>query len=479
MNRLSDQIYEIIIFLEMNFGQMLCSFFIWRLCRVFLQSRKKKKQNLLWIPIFYYITLTIFQVIPIFVESFMVYMIAIFVVFLSMVFLCKENIWIKIFLCITFFSVRFHVLSMINMILTPIFNFVSKIFHQVTDYCYKGVWQLSMVYIVINAFFTLLLDYIVFSFVIDCIIKNFPFQNKRLSGREMIFLLTPGILGSLCYFILHWILIEMDLTYGQIFFQKYPYLNFIIFLICFMILVSMLVVLRLFKDLEKKKEEEKRQEVLEHQIMEISCHIREIEQWYSTIQGMKHDIKNHITIMEELIEQQRYQETQTFLFSMKESIDCLDYLYKTGHPVTDVIINEKYKQAEKKEISFESKFHFSEKFNLDVFDISIILNNALENAIEAVEKERWKGMSESNIKVSSICRKQVYLIEVKNSFSGVIEWEMESNLPKSSKQDIFLHGIGLKNIQRVAEKYNGDIDIDIKNGNFILTVMLNMENKIT
>ena len=88
-------------------------------------------------------------------------------------------------------------------------------------------------------------------------------------------------------------------------------------------------------------------------------------------------------------------------------------------------------------------------------------------------------MSESNIKVSSICRKQVYLIEVKNSFSGVIEWEMESNLPKSSKQDIFLHGIGLKNIQRVAEKYNGDIDIDIKNGNFILTVMLNMENKIT
>ena len=66
------------------------------------------------------------------------------------------------------------------------------------------------------------------------------------------------------------------------------------------------------------------------------------------------------------------------------------------------------------------------------------------------------------------------MIEVQNSFSGQVKIEADTGLIQTSKEQ-GLHGYGLVNIRRTAEKYYGDIDITQKDGTFCLTVMLMME----
>ncbi|MFR3343162.1 MAG: GHKL domain-containing protein [Anaerobutyricum sp.] len=77
----------------------------------------------------------------------------------------------------------------------------------------------------------------------------------------------------------------------------------------------------------------------------------------------------------------------------------MDYKFNTGNAVTDVIINDKYQKAENAGISFPVKFNLGETDTISAFDIGIILNNLLDNAIEACEKlEQEQRLYQSDIK---------------------------------------------------------------------------------
>ncbi len=72
----------------------------------------------------------------------------------------------------------------------------------------------------------------------------------------------------------------------------------------------------------------------------------------------------------------------------------------------------------------------------------------------------------------------MYIIEVTNSYKGIIKTDTESGLPKTLKTDEG-HGFGLASIRHVARKYLGDIEIckEIYEGEerCVLRVMLQME----
>ena len=128
---------------------------------------------------------------------------------------------------------------------------------------------------------------------------------------------------------------------------------------------------------------------------------------------------------------------------------------------------EKKNEAEKKKIRFQSAFYYPENANINAFDISVILNNALQNAIENA-----KMSEDSYIRIRSYRRDNAYMIEVANYFAGSLQWDEESGLPITSKAGTDGHGYGLSNIRKVAEKYSGGIAIDLKNREFILSIML-------
>ena len=165
---------------------------------------------------------------------------------------------------------------------------------------------------------------------------------------------------------------------------------------------------------------------------------------------------------------------------MEETVSRLDFAYQTGNPITDIIIHQKGQEAEKKQIQFQVDFAYPPKLRIDAYDVAVILNNALENAIEACDRMACcDTVVEKQIKLRSYVKGSLFFIEVENDFLEQIVIEQESGLPVSSKENRKLHGLGISNIQRCAKKYMGDIDIVISDTDgrkkFSLTVMMNVK----
>ena len=219
------------------------------------------------------------------------------------------------------------------------------------------------------------------------------------------------------------------------------------------------------------------QKLFEQKIANISRLLSEVEQYEKErIEKIKARIMDNLEkIAGQDYDKNRFeQEMIYYIEKLDETIQTMDYKFNTGNAVTDVIINNKYQKAKNAGISFQVKFNLGETDTISAFDIGIILNNLLDNAIEACEKLEQE---QRYINLTLKKKNHFLLIEVENSFDGKVIWEDGGIVPMTTKQsdlpDILMeHGIGLKNVKNVADHYLGDMDIKIKNDVFKVTVML-------
>ena len=212
--------------------------------------------------------------------------------------------------------------------------------------------------------------------------------------------------------------------------------------------------------------------VEEQQVKAMKKRLEEAENFYGSIRKVRHEMKNHMANIKGLAGAGEYGEIEDYVRRMDETMQKLEYKYVTGNAVTDVIINDKCRRAEKAGIRFDADFRYGGE--IPVFDMGIILNNLLDNAIEACEKlETGKGF----VRLSLKRKKQFLILCVENSFDGAVPVSKGSPLPPTTKQSILPgiiteHGIGLENVRDIAERYFGGVNIKVKGDVFHVTVML-------
>ena len=261
-----------------------------------------------------------------------------------------------------------------------------------------------------------------------------------------------------------------------IIYDAVPSTKFWLPVICVLMLSNIIASVILFQRQVQYHEETGKRALLENQVRQMQKEIMEIQDIYTDMRGLRHDMRSHLANISLLVKgasDSVKEELESYLGKMEETVSRLDFTYQTGNPITDIIIHQKRQEAEKKQVPFQADFAYPYKLMIDAYDIAVILNNALENAIEACD--RVEG--EKQIQLRSYVKGSLFFIEVENDFSGDIAMEKESGLPVSSKGNGKLHGIGISNMQRCAKKYMGDIDILISDTGgrkkFSLTVMMN------
>ena len=258
-------------------------------------------------------------------------------------------------------------------------------------------------------------------------------------------------------------------------FDKVPATMFWVPFICLLLLGVDIASVILFQKLIQLGEEERKRFILQNQMTQMQREIEEIQDIYADMRGLRHDMRGHLESIAAVIRRtsgKNREELDDYIEKMEITVSRLDFAYRTGNPITDVIIHQKKQEAEKQNIFFEADFIYPDKQQIDVYDIGIVLNNALENAIEASITARGK----KRISLRSYMKGNLFFIEVENDFSGKIIFDSETGLPISSKEDRKLHGLGMENIKRCAQKYMGDIDITIHDmgdrKKFNLTIMM-------
>jgi sensor histidine kinase regulating citrate/malate metabolism len=128
-------------------------------------------------------------------------------------------------------------------------------------------------------------------------------------------------------------------------------------------------------------------------------------------------------------------------------------------------------EASNKGIQVNIDIKIPEVLEMNAYDITTILGNLLDNAVEAIE--HIKGKKIINVDISYT--KGRVLIEICNPINR--ELIMKEGLPittKSKKEDC---GIGLKQVRKVLEKYNGDIEITIDKNVFKIFIFIYLEQR--
>lgn len=110
---------------------------------------------------------------------------------------------------------------------------------------------------------------------------------------------------------------------------------------------------------------------------------------------------------------------------------------------------------------------------MDTMDLCSLFGNALDNAIESVEK---LPDSEQRLIHLVVTRKKNFVwIRVENTYDGA--FRADGTLPKTTKTDARYHGYGLKSIYDTAEKYGGTAEISTQEKRFTLKVLLPVQQK--
>lgn len=217
------------------------------------------------------------------------------------------------------------------------------------------------------------------------------------------------------------------------------------------------------------REEQAAAFVERRQVQAIRARIQEAEQFYSRIRRIRHETRGHLNNLKGMLHNGEYACAEDYIFRMDESMGGFELTLRTGNPVTDVIINDKRQQCEDQGIPFRTDFHYPDSGSFDAFDVGIVLQNLLQNALEACEK-----VSEGKRFISLAGRRKgrFLLIEVKNSFAGDLVWGADGLPVTDKKTDVSMHGIGLSSVRRIAEKYMGEMEICPENQVFRVTVMV-------
>lgn len=328
----------------------------------------------------------------------------------------------------------------------------------------------------------LLLSCIILILSVRKLTRFAPGEEEGIPRNELLFLLSPAFTGIVFFTFIN---VSRSLLVNPAFLKwtarGNPFfdlsLYFLIFFVAATTILCILYAYNIYQKLIASMQDKQRAALLASQVDQMQAHIREIEQLYTGVRSMRHDMQNYLFDIKSLLAAQGVSvegegELAGYFSGIGTALDALNFYFHTGNPVTDVVLNGKYQQAKSMGIQFDSEFLFPSDYGIDVFDLSIILNNALNNALEACEVlSGSEPEAERFISVTSYCKNNMFLIEVKNSFDGTVCVTEDGGL-KSRKQDTHRHGLGFQNIVRCADKYLGSADYTCCDRTFTLIVML-------
>ena len=191
----------------------------------------------------------------------------------------------------------------------------------------------------------------------------------------------------------------------------------------------------------------------------IKKRLKETEDYYDRVRSVRHEMSNHLMTIRGLANGGHNRELSDYIAKIENEMEPVSLPFSTGNPVTDVVLGDKYRIAKEADIACRFSFNYDDEWQIPVYDISIVLDNILDNAIEAASDAEKRY-----IELDLIEREKIILIRCENSRTQKTEGDRG--------KDTYWHGIGLKNVNKIASRYDGAVDIGGDDNRFVISVMM-------
>jgi len=191
---------------------------------------------------------------------------------------------------------------------------------------------------------------------------------------------------------------------------------------------------------------------------------------YADNAKLYHDLHNHIEAIYHCLTQGDIQEAVQYCEELRTPIREISQTVWTGDKAIDYLISSKIALAEQEHIQTKVNIEYPHNTNIHSIDLTTILGNLLDNALEAAETAP-ESLHFLHLTVRRI--NAMLIIKVENGY-GEAPTQENGNL-LTSKVDKAFHGWGLKSVQTAAERYDGVINTEYADGIFKTVVTLSFQ----
>lgn len=212
------------------------------------------------------------------------------------------------------------------------------------------------------------------------------------------------------------------------------------------------------------------EQVQESLNMQVTQAVREIEALQESqrkTSAYRHDLRHHMQYVSVCIENGRLEQAQAYIHEICSEIEQSKVTVFCENETANLIFSAFDKRARDQGISISIQGEgIPKNISVSESDLCVLLSNALENALHACQKRREKG-APGKIAVLAYEKKGKLFLQIINSCDEDILFER--GLPVTNSRG---HGLGVRSICAIVEKYGGIYSFSAKEDNFILRIFL-------
>lgn len=269
-----------------------------------------------------------------------------------------------------------------------------------------------------------------------------------LSSQRKCLTIVNGVLVTFTYLII----IAATIVY------KNNNINALVFILSTLIFSILEFIFQSYQDSFEKSTRYFQQNVLHNQY-------EEIKNIYLNMRGWRHDYHNHLQTIKAHLALNQLDEVQKYLLELEHDLNRVDSYVKSGNLMADAILNSKISIAENKSIDVICKAELPEELVITDIDMCVILGNLLDNATESCMRiDEDKRFIRIYI---AILKKQLY-ISIQNSAKEELDFN-ERNYVSTKRGE---HGLGMKRVKILVDKYNGYLNLQNEPGIFASEVTI-------
>ncbi len=242
--------------------------------------------------------------------------------------------------------------------------------------------------------------------------------------------------------------------------------KYLIIIFSMMLILVDIIIYGMVLKLSKSNREEIRYKLMENQIEQQKKMLTSVLESNEKIRTLKHDIKNYLMTAIGLIDNKEYNKAKSYMLNLiGQEIDTIETFVTTNSQTLSSLLNIKLDICNKNKIDWNVEIT-SDLTNISDVDISIIIGNLMDNAIEASQKVKNKPF----IDIKIFDNKDYVNIIIRNKIDNSVLF-LNPNL-FTTKKDKNSHGIGLMSVKKIVKKYNGMYKVYEENKMLVVNIMI-------
>lgn len=232
------------------------------------------------------------------------------------------------------------------------------------------------------------------------------------------------------------------------------------------VIISNVILFSIISQLEEDNVIRQQNALLNQQIKLGIENVNTLSQAYQKQRSMSHDFNSHLNIINSFLNDNNYEQAKAYSAKLINTVDSETNLFNSNNSIVDTLLMQKYLVAKTNDIIFQVNIDDLSDLPLSAEDLTVVLSNLIDNAIEAAIKCPHEKIIKIKIKKDS----SGYILSVHNTTSRNIS--IENGEIITTKKDNLNHGYGIKNIKSVLKKYNYSYTITCNNDWFKFSIIL-------